>query len=313
MARTEERRAARDVTFDALVGADRGSLPEAARTYATAGVPVFPCLPEQKRPLTKRGFHDATDDLGQVSAWWARSPEANIAIPTGPASGVEVVDVDVHPGGSGYAAFERARREGLVDGWLALVRTPSGGLHAYYPAGGLEQRSWQAPGAHVDFRGSGGYVVAPPSRVTVGADRVGGYELIATTTRTPTPIDAARLRDFLDPRPPVILPAAGLAQSADAERLGRWVSSLGEGERNRGLFWAACRLAEAGSLPGEALAVLGPAAEHAGLGSREVSATIRSAYRTTAPHAGDRVSFSPGGQHPMPRRSSRSVTGQVLS
>lgn len=298
--------------FDALKQASHLPLPEAARVYATAGVPVFPCVPGEKRPLTEQGFHDATTNLKQIGAWWSRWPEANVAIPTGPVSGVEVVDVDVHDGGSGYGAWERAQDGGLVEGWGALVSTPSGGLHAYYPAGAREQRSWQAPRAHVDFRGSGGYVVVPPSRVSVGADRLGVYELIATTAAAPMPVDAMRLRGFLDPRPPVVSSSAVPVRGPDAERLSRWVSSLAEGERNQGLFWAACRLAEAGTAPGEALAVLGPAAEHAGLGPREVSATIRSAFRTTAPHARGQGS-SPGRQHEMPRRASRTVTGQVLS
>lgn len=298
--------------FDALEPVSRLRLAEAARVYATAGVPVFPCVPGEKRPLTTRGFHDATTDLGQISAWWSRWPEANLGLPTGPVSGVEVVDVDVHDSGSGYGAWERARNRGLVEGWGALVRTPSGGLHAYYPAGVQEQRSWQAPRVHVDFRGTGGYVVAPPSKVSVGTDRVGVYELIATTAAAPMPVDAVRLRDFLDRRPPVASSSVVPVRGVDVGRLSRWVSSLSEGERNRGLFWAACRLAEAGTAPGEALAVLGPAAEHAGLGSREVSATIRSAFRTTAPGARGQGA-SPGRQHEIPRRASRAVIGQVLS
>jgi len=36
-------------------------LSEAAARFAAAGVPVFPCLPGEKRPLVLRGFHDDTD------------------------------------------------------------------------------------------------------------------------------------------------------------------------------------------------------------------------------------------------------------
>ena len=56
---------------------------------------MFPCVPGEKRPLVRRGFHDATANAAQVSEWWSRWPQANIGIPTGAASGVEVVDVDV--------------------------------------------------------------------------------------------------------------------------------------------------------------------------------------------------------------------------
>ena len=41
-----------------------GGMPfsEAAARFAAAGVPVFPCVPGEKRPLVLRGFHDATAD-----------------------------------------------------------------------------------------------------------------------------------------------------------------------------------------------------------------------------------------------------------
>ncbi|MFX6759426.1 bifunctional DNA primase/polymerase, partial [Acinetobacter baumannii] len=75
-------------------------LPDAARKFAEAGVPVFPCRPRGKQPRTEHGFRDASTDLGQVTAWWRRWPTANIGVPTGAVSSFEVVDVDVHPGGT---------------------------------------------------------------------------------------------------------------------------------------------------------------------------------------------------------------------
>ena len=262
--------------------------PEAAARFAAAGVPVFPCVPGEKRPLVARGFHDASADPVQVAGWWSRWPSANIAIPTGTGSGVEVVDVDVHPTGTGFPAFREAHRQGYAAGWAALVRTPSGGLHAYYPAHpDRAQSSWQAARAHVDFRGDGGYIIAPPSKVLRPGGVRAPYRLIVASGDTPVPVDAARLRDFLDPRTPITIDRARAArferQGSDAKVLAGWVAARGEGERNRGLFWAACRLAESGTPPDATLDALGPAAEHAGLGSREIMATIRSAYRTTRP------------------------------
>ena len=98
-------------------------LPQAAARLAAAGVPVFPCVPGEKRPLTRHGFHEASVDLAQVVAWWHRWPSANIGVPTGTASGVDVVDVDRKPDGNGFDAFGRARRAGLVEGWVAVVRS----------------------------------------------------------------------------------------------------------------------------------------------------------------------------------------------
>ena len=288
-------------------------LSEAAARFAAAGVPVFPCVPGEKRPLVRRGFHDATADPGQVPEWWSRWPSANIGIPSGIASGVEVVDVDVHATGTGFPAFREAHRQGHAAGWAALVRTPSGGLHVYYPADpDRAQSSWQAARAHVDFRGDGGYIIAPPSKVLRSGAVRAPYRLIVASGDTPVPVDAARLREFLDPRTPIPIDRSRAARferlGSDAKVLAGWVAGRGEGERNRGLFWAACRLAESGTLPEATLDALGPAAEHAGLGAREIMTTIRSAYRATHPKL--RTSVEPVADE---RRVVRGSPGRVIS
>ncbi|WP_448232304.1 bifunctional DNA primase/polymerase [Microbacterium lacticum] len=285
------------------------SLPQAAARFAAAGLPVFPCVPEHKPPLTEHGFHDATTDPRQVTSWWQRWPDANIGLPTGSASGVEVVDVDRKPAGSGFAAFERARRARLADGRLALVRTPSGGVHAYYPTDpGRPQPSWQAAQARVDFRGEGGYVVAPPSIVTTGDLRV-SYALIGGRQPQVSPVDALALRNLLDPRPEPAARPRAVATPQDAERLAAWVAQRGEGERNRGLFWAACRMAEAGASPDAAREALGPAATRAGLPPREVAVTIRSAFR--AAHVQPNPASAEG--HDQTRRPAARFESQAIS
>ncbi len=259
------------------------SLAVAARSLAAAGVPVFPCVVEGKRPLTRRGFLDASSDPEQVAAWWSRTPNANIGTPTGAPSGVVVVDVDVHGDHDGRATYQRATDAGLVDGAGLLVRTPTGGAHIYFPATpGKEQRSWQAAAVGIDFRGDGGYIVAPPSRRVIDGN-IRRYEVADIAAHSVSPVDAARLRDFLDPRPVAPPRASSGSMEVDAERLAAWVAGRGEGERNRGLFWAACRLAENGVSPADALDALGAAAQSAGLGDREITTTVRSAYRATQP------------------------------
>jgi hypothetical protein len=257
----------------ALSGA--ADLAIASMMLATRDIPVFPCTPGGKQPLTSHGFHDASADLATVRSWWQRWPDANIGMPTGVVSGVDVVDIDVHSDGSGFAAFERARSAGLADGWAWLVRTPSGGVHAYYLRGLVEeQRSWQVPGQHVDFRGDGGYIIAPPSRVDGRA-----YELIAIAQHRAMPVDAAALRAYLEPprptRPPTSMPAVG----SRPDKLADWVASRPEGARNHGLFWAACRMVEAGHPFDSTANLLGDAARSAGLSDHEAMTTIRSAYR----------------------------------
>lgn len=255
-----------------------------AQELAAAGVPVFPCAPGGKRPLTEHGFHDATIDFERITAWWHEHPEANLAVPTGAASGLVVVDVDVHGPVDGYRAFERAHGAGLVSGWQLLVATPSGGMHAYYPAGaGKEQRSWQAARAGIDFRGDGGYILVPPSTVPT-SDGSDEYRVRRINPGESSVLDSDGLREFLDPRPiPSRRTARDVERSADVSRLTAWVAARSIGERNRGLFWAACRLAENDIAAPEALEVLSAAGSQAGLGDREIIATVRSAYRTVQP------------------------------
>lgn len=296
---------------DLLSQASGLGLPHAARLFAGSGVAVFPCMQGGKRPRTLHGFHDATTDTRMVAAWWRRWPAANIGVPTGSASGLEVVDVDVHAPGSGYGPFRRAGEAGLVSGWAALVRTPSGGMHVYYPADpSRPQPSWQAAAAQVDFRGNGGYIVAPPSAVARPDGSRVPYALIVASGTTPTPVDAGRLRNFLDPRPVIPVGVAAPIRELDTRRLAGWIAGRGEGERNRGLFWAACRLAEAGMSRTDVCDVLGPAAEQTGLSPREILVTIRSACRTTNnPHPG--IPLHAGARDEVPRRAGR-FGGQVL-
>lgn len=260
-------------------------LPTAATTLARAGIPVFPCTAGDKQPLTAHGFHSATTDMGQVRRWWMRMPEANIGIPTGSPSGLVVVDVDVHRTGDGFRAFSTAMESGFTQRWAWMVRTPSGGMHAYFAATpGIEQRNWSLPSRHVDFRGDGGYVVAPPSRIDTGDRGVRPYELIGFGRR-PGQVDSVALNHHLAPptpppraqREPASMPAG-----SQPERLAKWVAARPEGARNGGLFWAACRMAEAGHDFNQTAHLLGDAAAAAGLPDTEAFRTIKSAYRTAS-------------------------------
>lgn len=258
-------------------------LPVAAARFADTGVPVFPCVPDGKRPLIERGFHAATTDAGQVSAWWRRWPAANIGVPTGAPSGLVVADVDVHGPADGRASFDRAAGAGMVGGWDVLVRTPTSGMHAYYPATpGVEQRSWQAGRAGVDFRGDGGYIIVPPSARTIDGTTA-RYRVAEVATDAARTVDGKALRDFFDPRPePRARPASWNPVGVeDAERLARWLGRQ-DTDRNLKLFWASCRLAEAGVPMADALDAVLSAAK-SDFGPREITATVRSAYRSIHP------------------------------
>jgi len=239
-----------------------------ALAYAASGWPVFPCKPDQKAPDTAHGFKDATTDPAIIRGWWPPGRSRNVAIATG-APGPDVLDVDVKPDGSGFAAFNRLKRAGLLTGARALIRTPSGGLHVYYA--GTSQPSGRLAQHFLDFKAAGGYVLAPPSVV-------GGkpYELL-DKRQASSRIDWQAVRRLLDPPRPVPRPG----RSAGAPALVAWVATLAEGNRNAGLYWAACRMAEADS-PSEDLEQLVAAAVQAGLPEHEARRTVESALRKAA-------------------------------
>ena len=177
-----------------------------ALAYARRGWPVFPCQPGQKIPATRHGYRDATTDEQQITGWFTRHPDRNLAIATG-APGPDVLDVDVHgPAGNGYAALGRLHCAGLLDGAYGYVRTPSGGLHVYFT--GTAQRSGHLAAHHLDFRSAGGYVLAPPSQVDghpylpVGNPRPRRHpELGARLPRAALPAAAAAARTPPGPGP----------------------------------------------------------------------------------------------------------------
>jgi hypothetical protein len=238
----------------------------AALRYAQANWPVFPCSPGEKVPATRHGFLDATTDLDKITWWWTRHPDRNLAIATG-TPGPDVLDVDVRQAGSGFAAFGRLRREGLLDGASAYIRTPSGGLHAYFTGSG--QGNGRLPRHHLDFRSQGGYIIAPPSHVNHRH-----YELIKRTDGR-SGLDWAAVTRLLEPEPQHRLDRSS-ERPADVGRLAGWMARQQEGNRNDGLFWAATRAVEAGLTDLEELA---DAARSTGLDEREITHTLTSARR----------------------------------
>jgi Bifunctional DNA primase/polymerase, N-terminal len=246
---------------------------------------VFPCRPGTKLPATRHGFLDATTDSDKVAWWWQRQPDANVAIATG-GPGPDVLDVDQHgQAGNGFAALNRLNRAGLASGAAAIVSTPSGGLHLYFA--GSDQRSGKLPRHHLDFRARGGYVVAPPSQIGGRSYRIVRHQAGAAG------LDWGKVTELLEPqRHTAVRPVAD--QEADLGHLASWVGRQRQGNRNDGLFWAACRAAEAGDET--VLAELAAAARSAGLGDREITATIRSAWRA----AGQRQPEHSGGRECAP-------------
>ena len=238
----------------------------AALAYSGCGWPVFPGQPGAKRPpLTCHGLNDATTDPEQIRAWWARWPQANVLIATG-APGPDVLDVDVRGDGTGFAALNELNRAGLTAGAHLIIRTPSNGLHAYFA--GTTQRCGSLPKLHVDFKAAGGYVVAPPSVVHGGS-----YRLAQHRPGPGGPLDWAACKQLL--APPPAMPAPRPAAPTTLAGLAAWVERQPHGNRNHGLYWAACRAVEAGFDPGP----LAGAAVRAGHDEARAARTVASALR----------------------------------
>lgn len=124
--------------------------------YAKQGWAVFPLLPNQKVPATKNGFKDATMDPSKIKAWWDRHPDSNIGLPTGGL--FDVIDID---GPTGIASMQELGGD-VIPEVHGKVSTPNG-FHLFVTATGDGNRAGVRPG--IDYRGQGGYVVAPPSQI----------------------------------------------------------------------------------------------------------------------------------------------------
>ena len=156
------------------------------------GLPVFPC-DENKRPMTAHGFRDATRDAATIQRSFRNA--AMIGIPTGEASGFFVLDLDCKNGARGLewlAAHEHRLPQ------TRRHRTRSGGIHLLFtmPAGRTIRNSASKVGPGVDVRGTGGYIIAPPSD---------GYDVIDASIIADAP---AWLLDLIDPPAPQAQPVA---------------------------------------------------------------------------------------------------------
>lgn len=164
------------------MSATHSALHEAARKLASDGVPVFPCWPESKVPYTKNGFHDATTDLEIIDEWWRSEPRLNVAY-CPHLIGLAVIDLDGDEGEAAWEAWQEAHT------WMPFtytVRTPRGGRHLYF--NGVLPPTQSKLGVHVDTRGVGSYVLAPPSHVKDEAKGIDGHYTV------------------IDPRPAADLP-----------------------------------------------------------------------------------------------------------
>lgn len=255
--------------------------------YQRLGFYVFPLRPRAKTPATPHGCKDATNDLERILRYWQRVPSANVAIATGAQSGVWVLDVDHPHGFESLAALEK--QYGTLHATLTQ-RTGGGGVQLLWrwPRTFEVRNSAGKLGRGLDVRGSGGYVVAPPSihpetgDAYVWLDAVDDGSLRDDVVIADAPawllqlVTGGELRAQHPAQSSAELPReiAGVLAHLAAQ-------PAEEGGRNDATYWAACRLFDHGLGMHEVEAHVLPIAARLGLEEREVLATIGSASKQT--------------------------------
>jgi hypothetical protein len=246
--------------------------------------PCFPC-DARKRPITPRGFYDATSHPAAVRAMFQSPDAALIGVPMGPASGLLCLDVDY---GKGGLEWLEANADRLPE--TRTHRTMNGGRHLFFkwPKGRNLRNRASKWAAGVDIRAEGGYAIMPPSP---------GYDIVDASMPADAP---AWLLDLIDPPaaiqvaqtytpPSTRIPDRYAEAALDGEC--RAVATAPEGTRNDRLNIAAVKLGSlvaAGALSESVVrAELRRAALHAGLDPRETDLTIASglAFGLTQPRA----------------------------
>jgi hypothetical protein len=259
---------------------------DAALAYAGHGIPVLPvhtplpgggcscgrpgCERPGKHPRLRHGLTEASIEPHRIERWWARWPRANVGLRTGFV--MDVADVDSAEGRDGLRH--------LLGGTLPAgpaVRT-GGGWHFWFVPLGHGNRVRLLPG--VDWRGTGGYVIAPPSGHAGGKAyswlRRPGAELPVAPAALAELIAGPAADDW--PHTRIVHPDryAAVALEAETARVARAVPGTRNDALNRAAF-ALGRLVGAGLLDQPTVVVeLTAAAGWAGLGRAETARTIHS-------------------------------------
>jgi len=201
---------------------------EAALALAADGRMVLPVNAATKAPLVRHGVLDASRDERVIREWFARYPDAGLAMRTGAVSRRVVADIDGEDGELSLLALESSIGP-LPTTSEAL--TPHGRhLHYAYPPQASVIRCATAYRGllGLDVRGDNGYVLMPPTRGYV-------WEISANAVaQWPSALMAPQ--------------TAYAAASADSDRIVRGtrnsvLASLAGTMRRRGMSQVAIRVA----------------------------------------------------------------------
>src|SRR5271166_3807596 len=219
-----------------------------AKRLMDEGFKVLPIRPAKrgiaksgKAPLTRHGVHDATKNYSDFKLLAGSAQDFGIAVATGSASGVIIIDIDPRNGGKQTFAELKGRLGRLPRTVTCL--SGGDGRHFYFslPASAMKMKGKLGQG--VDLLGEGRYAVAPPSLHSSGkrykwAENLGPKEQeIASLPR----LWLQFIQDTDQPKP---------EQTADE------ADTIPEGSRNAELSRIAGKLRRAGLSETELFAVL---------------------------------------------------------
>jgi hypothetical protein len=132
---------------------------------AERGWRLLPCAARAKTPLLENWSALASSDPDVIRGWAQKHLDCNWGVATGMVSGLVVIDVDGEEGRASLAGLEKQNR--VLPATLTVeTGRPDGGEHLYYrlpPEVDVRNDQSGKIGPHIDIRGTGGYVVCPPS------------------------------------------------------------------------------------------------------------------------------------------------------
>lgn len=202
-----------------------------AALYAaeTLHIPVLPLGTKSKTPVTENGVHDATTDTDVIRDYYEKHPNRNLGFAMG--NGFVAIDIDKSDddGADGYDSLLNWELENGDLPSTATTSTGGGGCHMIYrvdrPVGNCVNSD-----LHIDIRGDGGYIMAPPSIHPNGNQ--------TTWTHDPKDVGIAEadavVYAFLDY-------VSGGSDKKSSKRFDL-PESIGKGERNDMLFRFGCSL-----------------------------------------------------------------------
>ncbi len=118
---------------------------------------IIPVKPDKKPYIKWEEFQKRKPTEDEIKDWWNKWPSAMIGIVTGEISDLFIIDIDTK---EGQANIEQFIPDSLI---TPTVLSPRGGNHLYF----RNPKEKLTIGAGVilgtDFRGNGGFIVAPPS------------------------------------------------------------------------------------------------------------------------------------------------------